>query len=112
MVDRPARRPFASLNAGALLREARALAGISQAELAVRIDTTQPVVSRWERGIDQPRVDALARALFACGFSADLVFRRIDDVDRAQIRAQLALTPAERLVASEQMSELVGLASK
>jgi transcriptional regulator with XRE-family HTH domain len=108
--DRLARRTLTGPSIARLVREARELAGLSQAQLAARIHTTQPVVSRWERGTDQPRSDALARALRACGFEADLVFRRIDDVDRAQIRSQLALKPEERLIASEQMSDLVGLA--
>ena len=100
-MDRPTTRTLSRLDVGDLLREARHLAGISQAELARRLGTTQPVVSRWERGADVPRVDALARALQAC---------RHDDVDRSQIRGQLSMTPAQRLASSEAVSELVGLA--
>ena len=109
-MDRPLTRTLSRLDVGDLLREGRHLAGISQAELARRLGTTQPVVSRWERGADVPRVDALARALQACGFEADLTFRRHDDVDRAQIRSQLSMTPSQRLASSEAVSELVGLA--
>ena len=109
-MDRPPTRTLSRLDVAGLLREARRGAGISQAELARRIGTTQPVVSRWERGTDVPRVDTLARALQACGFEADLTFRRHDDVDRAQIRAQLSMTPEQRLASSEAVSELVGLA--
>jgi transcriptional regulator with XRE-family HTH domain len=108
--DRPPRTTLSRLDVAALLRRSRTLAGISQAELARRIGTAQPVVSRWERGLDVPRVDGLARALAACGFEADLVFRRHDDVDRAQIRGQLGLTPTDRIASSEAVSELVGLA--
>ena len=103
-------RTLSRLDVGNLLREARGLAGLSQAALASRLGTTQPVVSRWERGADVPRVDALARALQACGFETDLTFRRHDDVDRSQIRGQLSMTPAQRLASSEAVSELVGLA--
>ena len=56
------------------------------------------MISRWERGIEVPRVDTLARILQACGFEADLRFRRHDDVDRSQIRQQLAMAPAEQAV--------------
>lgn len=96
-MDRPRRQTFSRLDAAGLLREARQIAGLSQTALAQRIGTTQPVISRWERGLEVPRIDALARALQACGFEADLVFRRHDDVDRSQIARQLSLTPGERL---------------
>src|SRR5260370_28847373 len=93
--DRPDRATLSRLDAGALIREARSLAGLSQAELAARIGPTQPVVSRWERGTESPRLDALARLLHACGFEADLVFRRPTDVDLSQIAGALPLTPDE-----------------
>jgi transcriptional regulator with XRE-family HTH domain len=93
-----------------LVRQARSLAGLSQAGLAARVGTTQPVVSRWERGTEVPRLDALARVLQACGFEADLVFRRRDDVDRSQIAGTLALTPDERLESVVQTAQLLGLA--
>ena len=62
------------------------------------------MISRWERGIEVPRVDTLARILQACGFEADLRFRRHDDVDRSQILQQLRMSPAER---AEQLSGAV-----
>lgn len=108
--DRPDRETLSRLDAAALARQARSLAGLSQAELAARVGTTQPVVSRWERGTEVPRIDALARVLQACGFEADLVFRRRDDVDRSQIAGTLALTPDERLESVVQTAQLLGLA--
>jgi transcriptional regulator with XRE-family HTH domain len=110
-LDRPNRQTLSRLDAGALVREARLLAGLSQDELARRAGTTQAVVSRWERNAEAPRIDALARALRACGFEADLVFRRLDDVDRSQITAALALTPGERLESVTETTRLLGLAS-
>jgi transcriptional regulator with XRE-family HTH domain len=95
--DRPDRHALSTLGAGELIREARQLARLTQAELARRLGTTQSAVSNWERDRDTPRVDTLARILEACGFEADMTFRRHDDVDRAQIRQNLAMTPAERL---------------
>ena len=108
--DRPDRETLSRLDPGGLIRQARSLAGLSQAELAARVETTQPVVSRWERGSEVPRIDALARVLQACGFEADLVFRRRDDVDRSQIAGTLALTPDERLESVVQTTQLLGLA--
>jgi transcriptional regulator with XRE-family HTH domain len=87
----------------ALIRTARTQAGISQMELARRLGTTQSVISRWERGRDEPRLSTLARILGACG--RRLVLRaEPDDVDRAQIRAHLAMTPAQRLAAVTNVS--------
>jgi transcriptional regulator with XRE-family HTH domain len=108
--DRPPRQTLSRLDAGSLIREARELAGLSQAELAQRIGSRQPVISRWERGLESPRVDTLARILQACGFEADLVFRRHDDVDRSQVVGALAQSPDDRLTTVELVSELVGLA--
>ena len=104
--DRPRRRTLATLAGGRLIREARQLAGLTQDELARRLGTTQSAVSNWERGHDTPRVDTLARILEACGFVADVTFRRQDDVDRAQLRQNLAMTPAERLESVRNVSKL------
>jgi transcriptional regulator with XRE-family HTH domain len=80
---------------GALLGRARRAAGLSQAELARRLGTTQSAVSRWERGREEPRLSTLASILRACGLRFLLTVE--DDVDRAQIREQLAMTPMQRL---------------
>ena len=104
--DRPGRLTLSALGSGRLIREARRLGGLTQADLARRLGTTQSAVSNWERGRDTPRVDTLARILEACGFEADMTFRRLDDVDRAQIRQNLAMTPAERLESVRNVSKL------
>ena len=96
MPGRPDTAAISDLDPGALVRELRQLEGISQAELARRIGSTQAVVSRWERGEEAPRLDALVRVLRATGFEADLVFRRHDDEDRSQLRWLLDMTPDER----------------
>ena len=94
--ERPDTATISDLDPGALVRELRQIEGISQAELARRIGSTQAVVSRWERGEETPRLDALVRVLRATGFEADLVFRRHDDEDRSQLRWLLDMTPDER----------------
>lgn len=85
----------ATAPAGELVRRARLAAGLTQAELADLVGTTQSAVSRWERGHDEPRLASLVDVLRACGLRLSLVADV--DVDRAQIRQQLALSPAERL---------------
>ena len=91
--------PLHSLRPGAIVRAARREAGLTQRELAERVGTTQSAVARWETGAESPRLDTLSALLRGCGVEGDLVFRRHDDVDRAQIREHLALSPAERLEA-------------
>jgi ribosome-binding protein aMBF1 (putative translation factor) len=92
----PERQTLSRLDPARLVREARLAAGLSQAELAAAVGTKQSVVSRWERGLDEPRVSTLARILRACGLEADLTFRRRDGVDRSQIAEHLRMTPAQR----------------
>jgi transcriptional regulator with XRE-family HTH domain len=108
--DRPDRQTLGRLDPHRLIREARRLAGLTQSELASRVGTTQSVISRWERGEDSPRVETIARILRACGFEADLVFRRHDDEDLAQIREAIAMTPAERLKTVENVARFVAAA--
>jgi transcriptional regulator with XRE-family HTH domain len=93
---------------GALIREARQQAGLSQTELAAMLETTQPVVSRWERGHDAPRPDTFAAIMRACGYETDVVLRPRDTgVDRAQIRGMLRRSPTQRLREAEAMYDFV-----
>lgn len=57
--------------AGALLRQARTGAGLSQAELAARAGVTQSVISAYESGHRQPALPTLASLIEAAGY--DLV---------------------------------------
>jgi transcriptional regulator with XRE-family HTH domain len=84
------------VNTGHLVRSAREAAGLSQADLAARLGTTQPVVSRWERGHDEPRLSTLVRIARVCDLRLEVRLTD-EDVDRAQIRQQLALSPEQRL---------------
>jgi uncharacterized protein len=51
----------------ALIRRARASAGLSQAELAERAGTSQPALARYETGTTLPTLPTLERLLSACG---------------------------------------------
>lgn len=84
------------LNPGALIRDARRSVGMTQADLARALGTTQSAISAWERGHDIPRVTTLGRILKACGYEVDLVFRHRSAVDRSQIVRGVRLTPTER----------------
>jgi len=49
------------------IRERRAAAGLSQSELAQKVEVTQPIVSQWERGIAEPSSLALEKLRVALG---------------------------------------------
>jgi transcriptional regulator with XRE-family HTH domain len=55
------------VDAGATLYEARARAGLSQAELARRAGTSQATISAYESGSKQPTVATFSRLLAATG---------------------------------------------
>ena len=61
-----------AMNVGELIRQARLSRGWTQIELARRLGTPQPAITRWERGALSPRIDTLERILKACGFQAEL----------------------------------------
>jgi transcriptional regulator with XRE-family HTH domain len=85
-------------NAAATIKHARQRAGLTQAQVANRMGTTQSVVARLESSQSNPRVDTLRRALTATGHDLDLVVRSArPTVDETMIAANLRLTPAERL---------------
>lgn len=72
-------------------------AGLTQAELAMRLGTTQPAVARWERGAVEPRFSTMVRAVRACGLDLAIGLVEPDrDHDRL-IGDYLRLTPEERL---------------
>ncbi len=56
-----------SITCGALLREARKRHGLDQSELARRVGTEQPAISRIERNLISPSLDTLNRLLEAMG---------------------------------------------
>jgi transcriptional regulator with XRE-family HTH domain len=90
------------MEAGALIRQARLRAGLSQAELARRLGTTQSSVARLETPGSNPRVRTLERALAAAGRRLELRDAKArSSIDEGLIRRQLALTPAERLESFE-----------
>lgn len=95
--------------AAPLVREARRAAGLSQVALAERLSTTQSAVSRWECGHDEPRLSTLRSILRACDRRLVLSSEpdSIGDVDRAQIRQQLAMSPEERLASVTNISTFV-----
>lgn len=95
-----------------LIRAGRRRAGFTQTELAERLGTTQSAVSRLEGGRDVPRLATLRAALAACGLVLELVVRPEPDVDRAQIRQQLAMSPEQRLASVRNVSRTIARARR
>ena len=94
-----------------LIRAARVHSGLTQAAFAERLGTKQSVVSRWERGGDEPRLSTLTRILRVAGLSVVLDVAP-DDVDRAQLRQNLAMTPSERLASVTNISRMRATAKR
>jgi transcriptional regulator with XRE-family HTH domain len=72
---------------------------MTQAELALRLGITQPVVARLERQNANPTWETLVRALRATGHGLELtpLSKSAAKLDLDQLRERLALSPGERL---------------
>lgn len=62
---------------GALIREARLRAGLTQAELAGRAGTAQPSIARWENGNSSMKLDDVLRLIRLCDL--DLEFSLVEN---------------------------------
>jgi transcriptional regulator with XRE-family HTH domain len=85
------------LKSADLIREARRRAGLTQAELAQRLGTTQSAVARWERGRAHPPLETLARIARACALELRTTLEDADPGTLSLIERNLALSPTERL---------------
>jgi predicted transcriptional regulator len=85
------------MDVGSAVRRARRRAGLTQRALAARSGVAQPTIARIEQGQEDPRISTVERLLGACGEAIEAVPRRGIGIDRSEIRALMALTPAERI---------------
>jgi transcriptional regulator with XRE-family HTH domain len=92
------------LSSAALLRTARQRAGLTQAQLARRLNISQAAVAKMERPSSNPTVNTLDHALRATGrrLSLEAVEWR-SGVDESLIRQQLERAPVERIRGIEAM---------
>jgi transcriptional regulator with XRE-family HTH domain len=94
------------MTAAEAIRNARARAGITQAELARRLGTTQSAIARLEAPASNPTVATLERALEATGHRLLLAAARAEPcIDETLIAQKLRLTPAERLKSFESVNQ-------
>ena len=76
---------------GMLIREARRRAGVSQAELARRIGTTQSAIARLERGQTEPSLKRIRDILRALGLDLSVGIVPLDDSNWLDAQTNLAL---------------------
>jgi transcriptional regulator with XRE-family HTH domain len=97
-----------AISPGQLLRNARRRHGASQKSLAARAGTTQSAISRIERDRVSPSVETLRALLHLLGEDLELTTNGRDaGVDRGLVRANLSLTPEERVRRGLEFSDFV-----
>src|SRR5580693_5220604 len=85
------------MNGGDLILMARRRAGLTQRELAERIDCRQATIARWERGDRQASYEDVQAIARACELQLDAHLAPEDRSWWPQIAVQLDRTPAERV---------------
>ncbi|MGH8926572.1 MAG: helix-turn-helix domain-containing protein [Acidimicrobiia bacterium] len=91
----------------ALIREARHRAGLTQAQLAQRVGTSQPAIARYEKARAMPDVATLFRIVEACGLELRLQLAKPDRQRQATEQAALDHSLEERLIANQAYTELM-----
>jgi transcriptional regulator with XRE-family HTH domain len=103
-----------SIACGSLVREARRRHGLDQAELARRVGTEQPAISRIERNVVSPSLDTLNRLFEAMGETLSVTPVSLADPvpgggnqSIAELRADYrSLTAEERLAQAAMLSKV------
>ena len=95
------------MRSATLIQQARRRAGLTQAELAGRVGTTQSAVARWERGASRPTVERLQALVEACGLELQLGLASPNGDELAALRRNLALTVDERVQRVVQLHRFV-----
>lgn len=98
---------------GALIKEARRRADLTQQELAEALGTTQAQIARWELGKTSPSFERVVSAIRACGFDLAVSIVTPDDQHASLIEDNLSFHPADRLRRQIQgQTALTALAAK
>lgn len=84
--------------AAQIIREARRRSGMTQAEIARRLATTQSVIARLEAGTTEPSLERVREVVEAAGLNLrfELVNAEADNGDWAAIARNLTLSPEQR----------------
>ncbi len=100
------------MSAWAVLREARAQAGLSQRALAARSGVAQSEIARIETGRQEPSFARLLQLVHGAGFDLKVELVPRDDHDAQLIRSVLSLRPEERLDSLEAQDEFFSEANE
>jgi transcriptional regulator with XRE-family HTH domain len=102
-----------SVRCGSLVREARRRHRLGQSELAIRLGTSQPAISRIERDQVSPTIETLERILNAMGETLRVSMLALGEPlpggsnqSIAELRADYRLSAEERLAQAAQLSEI------
>lgn len=85
------------MRGGTLVREARRRAGLTQAELAERLGTTQSAIARLEGGGAEPSFERVVEAVRVCGLELVPQLNEADEADWSVASINLGLTPEARV---------------
>jgi transcriptional regulator with XRE-family HTH domain len=95
------------MSSATLIQQARRRAGLTQAELAAKVGTTQSAIARWERGASRPTTERLQSLVEACGLELQLSLAPWEGDELAALRRNLALTVDERVARVVQLHRFV-----
>ncbi len=84
------------MNVSSVIQKTRQRAGLTQADLAPRVGSTQSAISRLENGRVRPSLETIERLAKACGATLELRLRT-SEAPTAEFESNLSLTPAGRL---------------
>lgn len=93
---------------GQLIAKARKREGLTQAQLATRMGTTQSAIARLEAGTSNPTIRTVEKALRSCGHTLQPTAREFEhSVDESMIAYAMKMTPAQRLANHDRSRENV-----
>ena len=81
---------------GDLIKEARKRAGMTQAQLGMRLARSQSAIARWERGDSEPSLETLREIIRGCGLDLMFFMSRLDESNATVIDEHLRMTPRQR----------------
>lgn len=93
---------------GGRIKEARLGAGMTQAQLARAIQTTERNIIRWENGQNQPRVASVAAIARATGHDIDFFLTGSSEADEDEEAAGMTLDEYLRARVRQILREEVG----
>lgn len=88
---------------GSRIKQARLAAGMSQLQLARAIRSSEKNISRWENGMNQPRIESAAAIAAATGHDLDFFLTASADDEDEEADPMAVLTRALRRVVREEL---------